>query len=315
MKDKLVSSGNDDTPSDQLEELIAFLEEPEQNPYPRKCLRFPGPLSLNHVCFINIYQHVDYVPSQKLESLRYDAIRILKSGIFTSEGALKGAKLSARYRLYKVENIGELALMVALFIKKITHLDLIDDDFSFPDADYHAEESEKLFSYLKYNKLANSQRIARIEKENAKLLKLIKKTYQNIDKKDESVEGGAALLLFLNVINSLDSYYLRFPDTFSSLKTKIKKMMNKMVRLRNDVFNQFSQLSSEPFYPGIYLIPHAFKRHIPSAPDNIIGKRVIELLTLLRIDHELTNDSIRYNLKKSNLQITLHVMAPPSDDR
>ncbi len=310
MKDKLVSSGSDETPSCQLKELIAFLVEPEQNPYPRKCLRFPGPLSLSHVFFINIYQHADYVPSQKLESLRYDAIRILESGIFTPEGELKGARLSGRYRLHKVDDIGELALMVALLIRKITYLDLIDDDFHFPDSDYYAEESEKLFYYLKYNKLANSQRIARIEKENAKLLRLIKKTFQNIERKDEPVEGGQVLLLLLNVINTLDSYYLWFPDMFSSVKARINKMMNKMMRLRIDVFNQLKQLNTDPFYAGLDLIPHAFKRQIPSAPDNIIAKRSIELLRALGIEHELTIDTIRYNLRKSKLQITLHVIAP-----
>ncbi len=308
MKDKPVSSGNDHTPICQLKELIAFLEDPDKFPYPRKCFRFPGPLTLNHVFFINIYQHVHYVPSQTLEQIRHDAIRILKSGIFTSDGALKGARLSGHYRLYQVENIGELALMVAMSIKKVKQLDLIDDIFEFPDTDYHTEESEELFSYLKRSKLANPQRIARIQKENIQLIRAIKKAGKNIDNEDKPVEGGEVLLLFANVLNSLDAYSMWFPDKFASLNDKIKKIMTKIVRLRHDVFNQFRQLNDEPFYPGIYLIPHEFKRQIPSAVDNIIAKRVIDLLTSLGIDHGLTNESIRYELRKHSLRVTLHAM-------
>jgi hypothetical protein len=288
--------------TERFNAFLTFLTDPTFSyPYEFRPLVKPG-----QILFINVFKYHNEVPGQEFELVRPYAITIMKSGICTNEGLLKGANISGRYRLYKIIRFEEFILTLALLVNTKSKEDY-QNILDWVDIESLKEKMDNYFELVRINKLATYNRIRRIKEELSLYFDNNINIIESVTFPKVISEGMADLFTdfsFLIDIIDLMDIILSFPEMPSV--TPVKNIRTKFYKLHKETITALLNSKSELYYPGLYWLPHVFKQHVPDAPHSIIAKVTLKLIKMFHQNMVINYDSIRYELRKKDYRITLH---------
>ena len=288
--------------AERFNAFLTFLTDPTfPYPYGFRPIVKPG-----QILFVNVFGYPNEVPGQEFDLVRPYAIAIMKSGIFTNEGFLKGANISGRYRLYKIIRFEEFILTLALLVNAKSKEDY-QNILDWVDIESLKEKIDNYFELLRINKLATYNRIKRIKEELLVYLDDKIKIIDSVTFPKIISEGMSDLFTdFSYLIDIIDLMDITFSFPEKPCATTVNNIRTKFYKLHKEAIITLLNSKSESYYPGLYWLPYVFKQHVPDAPHSIIAKVTLKLIKMFHQNMMINYDSIRYELRKRDYRITLH---------